>query len=193
MHKALMIAGLASLTLAAQAATAANGSDGALSYDYLEANYETADFDGLPGSNPDGFGLKGSIGFTPMVHGYVDYDRLTTHGFTIQGVEVGVGLNHSLTSNVDLIGRLGYARSKLEGFGSDDGFGAQAGVRARFAQDFEAEALAHYTDFGGSGGDNTSLKLAGRWFFAPQFALGAGVEIDDDVKLWNVGFRWNFK
>ena len=58
MHKALMIAGLASLTLAAQAATAANGSsDGAISYDYLEANYETADFDGLPGSDPDGFGL----------------------------------------------------------------------------------------------------------------------------------------
>jgi hypothetical protein len=192
MHKALIIAGFASLSLAGTAFAANGGSDSGLSYNYLEGNYITADFDGLPGSDPDGFGLKGAIGFTDMLHGYVDYDRLTTHGFTIQNLELGVGLNHSLSSNVDLIGRLGYARAKLEDFGSDDGFGAQAGIRARFAESFEAEALVHYTDFD-DGGDNTSLKLAGRWFFAPQFALGAGVALDDDVKLWNVGFRWNFK
>lgn len=192
MHKAIALGVVAALGLGTQAFAANMGEGNGLSYDYLEANYDTADYDGLSGSNPDGFGLKGSIGFTPMVHGYVDYDRLTTHGFTIQGVEIGAGLNHSLTSNLDLIGRLGYARAKVEGFGSDDGFGAQAGIRARFATDFEAEALVHYTDFDDAG-DNTSLKLAGRWFFTPQFALGAGVELDNDVKLWNVGFRWNFK
>jgi hypothetical protein len=192
MYKVFAIAGLASLTLAGPAFADEPTPESVISYNYLEADYVNADFDGLSGSNPDGLGLKGAIGFTPMLHGYLDYDRVTASGTTIQALELGVGLNYSLTSNVDLIGRLGYARGKVEGFGSDDGLGLQAGIRARPVANFEVDALVHYIDLDDAG-DNTSLKLAGRYFFAPQFSFGAGVEIDDDLKLWNVGVRWTFK
>ena len=191
MHKAFAFGALAALAFTGTA-FAENGNGGAMSYDYLEGQYISADYDDLPGSNPDGFGLAGSIGFSPMLHGYVDYDRLSTHGITIQGVELGLGLNYSVSSNVDLIGRVGFARAKVENFGSDNGFGVQAGVRARVVDNVELESLVHYTDFGGSGGDNTSVKLAGRYFFSPQFSAGIGVELDNDVKLWDAGFRWTF-
>ena len=191
MHKAIALGVVAALGLGTQAFAADAQAGGGLSYDYLEANYLSASVDGLGGSDPDGFGINGSIAFTSLIHGFVDYSNLDFRGTTVQTYEIGAGLNYSISPTFDLVGRLGYLKAQIEGPGSDDGLGLQAGVRGRLAESFEVDALVHYTDV--DAGDNTSLKLQGRWFFTPQFALGAGVEVDDDVKLWNVGFRWNFR
>jgi hypothetical protein len=191
MHKAFAFGALAALALSGQAFAADDGGTG-ISYNYLEASYIKADIDGIS-NNPDGFGLNASVAFTPMFHGYVDYTNIDTSGITVQNVEIGLGLNHSISPMVDLVGRLGFERAKVESLGHDSGFGAQAGILARPAAGFEVDALLHYVDFGGRDGDNTSVKLAGRYFFAPQFSVGLGAELDDDVKLWSAGFRWTFK
>ena len=185
MRKFLMLGAVAALSVAGQAMA-----QDAISYSYLEANYVTADIDGVSG-NPDGFGINGSIGFTPMLHGFVDYTNLDYNGITVQGWEVGLGLNHSLTSMLDLVGRAAYLKADIEGPGSDDGLALQGGVRAHFTNNFEVDGLVHYTDLD-DGGDNTSLRVNGRYFFMPQFAVGAGVEYDSDATLWNVGFRYTF-
>lgn len=191
MRKALLISSVAALGIAGQAVAQDSTDAGEISYSYIEADYVNADVDGLSGSNPDGFGVNGSLSFTPMLHGYVDYNNLDYSGFTVQTWEVGVGLNHSLSSMVDLVGRLGYVRAKIEDLGSDDGLGLQAGLRARPAANFEVEGLVHYVD-SDDGGNNTSLKAAARYFFMPAFSVGAGIEYDDDLTLYNVGFRYTF-
>ena len=181
MRNAFLLSSVAALGIAGQAVAQDSAVDaGAISYSYLEANYISADIDGLPGSDPDGFGINGSLSFTPMLHGYIDYNNLDYSGFTVQTWEVGVGLNHSLSSMVDLVGRLGYARAKIESLGSDDGLGVQAGLRGRPSGNFEVEGLVHYVDLD-DGGDNTSLKAAARYFFMPAFSVGVGIEYDDDA------------
>jgi len=185
MLKNIALGSIAALSLVGQAFA-----DDGFSYSYLEANYlntslDDADVDG------DGFGVNGSIAFNPMFHGYVEYSNLDFDGTSINGWEVGGGINHALNPTIDLIGRLAYVKADVEGPGDDDGFAVQAGVRARPAPNFELEGLLHYVDLSDSG-DNTALRANARYFFMPQFAVGAGVEFDDDATTWNVGFRWNF-
>lgn len=186
MHKSIVLGSIAALSFAGQALAA----DESFSYSYLEANYVSANVDNVS-RNPDGFGVNGSIAFTPMIHGYLEYTNLNFDGITLEGWEVGAGLNHTLNPMIDLIGRVAYVKADVEGPGDDDGFALQAGVRGRPAANFELEGLVHYVDLSDAG-SNTSLRVDGRYFFLPQFAVGAGVEYDNDQTVWNVGVRWNF-
>jgi hypothetical protein len=185
MRKSIVLGSIAALGLAGQALA-----EESFSYSFLEADYITADIDGLD-DNADGFGISGSIGFTPMFHGFLDYANLDYDGTDVSTWEIGGGINHTLTPIVDLVGRLGYAKFDVDGGGDDDGFALQAGVRTRPATSFELEGLLHYVDLSDTG-DNTSLRVNARYFFAPEFAVGAGLEYDSDATVWNVGVRWNF-
>jgi hypothetical protein len=188
MRKSIVLGSLAALGLTGQAIAA----DG-FSYSYLEAAYVSTDLDGdVVGTNVDGdgFALKGSIAFSDMIHGYVDYSRQDFDFVDIDSWEVGVGFNHALSSNLDLIGRAGYAKFDAEVV-DDDGFALQAGVRGRPADGFEIEGLIHYVDLSDSG-DGTSAIVNGRYFFTDTFAAGAGVEFGNDATTWNVGLRYTF-
>src|SRR5688572_24318499 len=99
MRKSIVLSSLAALGLAGQAIAADEG----FSYSFLEADYISADVDGLD-DNADGFGIKGSIGFTPMIHGFVDYTNLDYGNADAEAWELGVGLNHALSPMLDLIG-----------------------------------------------------------------------------------------
>lgn len=198
MRKSIVLASMAALGLGSQAFAEDN-----FSYSFLEADYVNTNLDsgGLGGidDNATGFGLKGSIAFTDMLHGYVDYSKHDfdfdfggglSGSFNLEIWEVGVGLNHAINPKIDLIGRAGYTKWDADVV-DDDGFALQAGVRGRPAPNFEVEGLVHYVDMSDFG-NATSGVVNGRYFFMPQFAVGAGVEFSDDATTWNVGFRWNF-
>jgi len=186
MYKSIVLGSIAAAAFGSQAYAA----DEAFSYNYLEANYQHTDL-AHTDINGNGFGVNGSLAFTPLLHGYLEYSNQGFRGVTVEGWEVGLGLNHALTPMIDAIGRAAYFRSDVEGPGDDDGFALQAGLRARPMDRVEVEGLVHYVDLNDAG-DNTSFRLNGRYFFQPQFAVGAGVEYDNDATVWNVNFRWNF-
>src|SRR5687768_1108654 len=136
MRKSIVLGSIAALGLAGQALAA----DG-LSYSYIEAGYISTDFedDSLGFDvDGDGFALKGSLAFTEMLHGYVDYTNQDfDFGVGIDTWEVGVGLNHALNPTLDLVGRLGYAKFDADFAGGsfdDDGIALQAGVRSQVAE-----------------------------------------------------------
>ena len=189
MRKGIVLGSVVVLGLASQAYAA----DG-FSYSFIEAGYISTDLDddtlGFD-VDGDGFALKGSVGFTDLLHGYVDYTNQDyDFGVSIDTWEVGIGASHSLNPNADLVGRLGYAKFDA-GVLNENGFALQAGVRGRVADRFEVEGLVHYVDYGDEI-DGTSFIANGRYFFTDEFAAGIGAELGNDATIWNVSLRYNF-
>jgi hypothetical protein len=189
MRKGIVLGSIAVLGLASQAYAA----DG-FSYSFIEAGYISTDLDDETlgfDVDGDGFALRGSVGFTDLLHGYVDYTNQDyDFGVSIDTWEVGIGASHSLNPNADLVGRLGYAKFDA-GVLDENGFALQAGVRGRVTDRFEVEGLVHYVDYGDEI-DGTSFIANGRYFFTDEFAAGIGAELGNDATIWNVSLRYNF-
>ena len=135
--------------------------------------------------------IKGAIGFTDLLHGYVDYaNQDYDFGISIDTWEVGIGASHALNPSVDLIGRLGYVKFDA-GVLDEDGFAVQGGVRGRVAERFEVEGLVHYVDYGDEI-DGTSFIANGRYFLTDELAAGIGAELGNDATVWNLSLRYNF-
>jgi hypothetical protein len=97
---------------------------------------------------------------------------------------------------VDLVGRAAYAKADVSAGGGlsadDDGYQLSAGARGEVADGFELEGNVIYTDFGGSGGDDTELAVGGRYFFTENFAVGAEFRTGDDADTIFAGVRFAF-
>jgi hypothetical protein len=60
-----------------------------------------------------------------------------------------------------------------------------------FHPQVEGRAFINYVDLDESG-DETSVELAGDYFLNDEIALGASLELGDDVTTWTLGARWYF-
>jgi hypothetical protein len=96
--------------------------------------------------------------------------------------------------NVDVYGKLGYVHAEADVPGpnlEDDGYLLGVGLRGRVVENLELEGGVNYTDLNDTGND-TSLALAARYFFTPQFAAGIEGEFGDDANTYGVNVRWSF-
>lgn len=179
-------AALAALAPAAHAAT------DQLGYTYLDAGYVSLDYDNADG---DGWGMAASLAMTDRLHVYGAYENgeIEPDGFFGGNLDytsyaAGLGLNLPVAPLVDVVGRVGYVYAEVEDF-DDSGVGLFAGLRGRVATQFELEGGVDYVDLDDAG-DDTAFSLAGRWYFADEFALGAGVTQGDDATTWSLRLRW---
>ncbi len=186
---------LGAITLAAGLTVNAVADDG-MSYSFIEAAYIDTEIDDGPiDVDGDGFGLKGSlelgeIAFVTASYGTQDFDL----SVDLDQWSVGVGGHLPIAENIDLVGTLSYIDAEIDtpfGDADDDGYGAGVGIRARLAEQFEVEGGINYVDLDDSG-DDTSFALGGRYYISPEFAVGAGFQIGDDVTAWNIGVRVEF-
>ncbi len=171
------------------------------SYSYADLAYVTTDLDGVD-EELDGFRLSGSVEVTDQVFLFGSYADQSAEVF---GVDVdatqfwlGGGYAWSFSDSADIYGKLGYTSVEVEAeslgqsvSADDDGLGLSVGLRGRVAQQFELEGALNYVDLSDSG-DDTSLGVAGRWFFTEQFSAFAEGEFGDDVTSYGVGMRWTF-
>lgn len=181
---------LGSLTLAF-APLAALADD--MSYSYLDLGYVETDIDDAP--TADGFGVRGSVGFGANWFVFGEYSSQELGSVDIDQFAVGLGGHYGLTEEMDLVGRVGYvdAEAAVGPFSvSVDGFLVSAGLRGQIGDAFELEGRVDYTDLGDDGGDDTSLAIAGRYFFTDQFAVGAEYATSDDANAIFAGIRWSF-
>jgi hypothetical protein len=65
------------------------------------------------------------------------------------------------------------------------------GLRAKPLQQLELEGSVNYLDLSDTG-DDTSLGLAARWYFADQLAVGVEGDFADDATSYGIGVRWSF-
>lgn len=164
-----------------------------MSYSYIDLGYNEVDIDGGP--TGDGIGLRGSVGFAENFFVFADYSMFDfSGGVDVDLYSIGFGGRLEIADQVDLVGRLGYAKADASagGFSIDDsGYLVSAGVRAQVADGFELEGHVIYTDFGG-GADDTAVAVAARYFFTKNFAVGAEYQLSDDADTLFAGVRFSF-
>ena len=167
-----------------------------LNYNYVQAAYlDTEIDDSAFDVDGDGLSLSGSVELGEsmfLTAGYAaqEFD----FGIDLDQWAIGVGGHLPISDSVDVVGSLSYVDAEIDsrfGGADDDGYGASIGIRARVADNVEVEGGINYVDLD-AGGDETSFGIGGRYYFTPEFALGAGVDLGDDVTAWSVGVRFEF-
>ncbi len=178
---------LLALALTAALPFAAQASE--LSYNYIEGGYSRVS--GSP--KVDGWGLKGSVALGSNFHafgGYTQYD-VSRSTIDIDYWNLGVGYNHSLGQNADLVARAAYQRAKVSGFSSLDGWFTEVGVRGMLAPSFEGYVFAGYEN-----GDDIDSEFYGRvgaqYKFTQNFGLVADVKFVDGDQEYFIGPRISF-
>lgn len=190
MRNRIILGSLAALGLAGPALA-----QGGFSYNFVELGYVNTEIDN-PDIDGDGFGLRGSLAVSKNFHVFTEYADQDFDG-NVDGktFELGGGLNWALSPNLDLIATISYVRSEVDtplGDFDDDGYGLGLGLRGRATGQLELTGGIRYVDLDDSG-DNTSLRVGGRYFFTPQFAVGLDLDYDDDATSWVLGARYTFR
>jgi Ax21 family sulfation-dependent quorum factor len=189
---------LLALTLLAALPFAASAAEG-LSYTYVEGGYVATDTDA---GDADGWGLNGSVAITDNFHAFGGYtfqktDDETIGGIRFDGVDVdqwrvGLGYNHPVAANTDLLARVAYENYDVEGAGDRlDGYSAEVGVRSALTPNFEGYATAGYEDGDRFDGDFYG-RLGAQVKFNQNWGVSGDVKFADGDTQWFVGPRLTF-
>lgn len=161
-------------------------------YDFLEGSFVDVEIDDTS-VDGDGIRLEGSaeVGETYFIRAeYEDYD----FDFNIDGsiFEIGGGYFHTLNETLDFVAVGQYVQVEVNDV-DDDGLGIGGGVRTRFGDSIEADAVLHWVDLDDSGSD-TYVDLRGRYYFNEQFAVTLKFELgSDSFDTMGIGVRYNFR
>ena len=178
------------LTLSTVVSAQGNGFD----YNYLEASYHRADFDSL-NADGDGFGLGGSIALSKNFHLFGSYaGQDIDSSADADGWNIGLGLNKSLTSLMDLLVQVSYqtteVNSPVVGRTDNDGFGLRAGVRVGANEWIEVFGGLSYYDL--DSGNETALDGGFLLNISQAFSIGVSGRWDDDVSVLSLNGRLYF-
>lgn len=180
------------VTAALMFAGAANAE---LNYDYLELRFIDAEIDA--GSNDidgDGIEFGGSYKIADNVHLFGSYRALDFSGFDLNTFSIGAGYMTPVAADTDLVARVAYIDGEVDTGrfeNSDNGFGLSAGFRRMFTPEFEGRVFVNHVNLDDSGSE-TSMELAGDYYFNRQFAAGLSLEFGDDTTAWSIGGRYFF-
>jgi hypothetical protein len=167
-----------------------------LDYNYGELRYIDTELDaGALDADGDGFKIGGSLELVRSVHIFGSFRTLDFgSGIDVSAFQVGGGYAMPLQNGADLVARLSYIDGEIDAGAADaddSGFGFSAGLRKMFHPQIEGRAFINYVDLDESG-DETSVEVAGDYFLNDEIALGASLELGDDVTTWTLGARWYF-
>ena len=169
------------------------------SYTHMDGGYTRTEIDDDAFGfdvDGDGFSVGGSLAATDNLHVFANFsDQDFDFDLNLQTLSVGAGVNWPLHADLDIVGRLAYVKSDIDGpFGidiSDDGYAAGAGLRGRVLQRMELEGGFVYVNYD-EGGSETTPNFSARFFLTDMFAVGASVALEDDATTWGISGRFNF-
>ncbi len=164
-----------------------------MSYRYFQLGYVETNSD-LSREDANGIGTRGSFGFAENFFVFTEINQQDVQGFDIDQYAVGLGGHVPVSDNVDVVGRVGWARLEIDGGeGSADGNGylAGAGIRAQAGEHAEFEVGVVHVDYG-SGADDTGGEIAARWNFNKRWALALEYSDFGDLSTFMAGVRINF-
>jgi Ax21 family sulfation-dependent quorum factor len=180
---------LLALTLLTALPFAASAADG-VSYTYLEGGYAATSTDA---ADADGWAVNGSAAIAPNFHlfGGVTQQEIEDTNIDFDQWRLGVGYNHELNPNLDLLTRVAYERFDAGNDFEFDGYSVEAGVRGAMTPMLEGYALAGYED-----GDTYDGAFYGRvgaqLKFNPIWGLSGDVKFVDGDAQYFIGPRATF-
>jgi len=166
------------------------------SYSYIQAAYQEIDVD-IGGNNDadgDGYGVVGSVAINEdwfVFAGYSSFDLESV--VDLDQLELGGGWRAPINSNTDWFVTASYIDYDLSarglGSASEDGFGVGVGIRSMLSPALELYGKVAYEDVG----DGDTTLAGGVWYTVTgNLALGAGVDLGDDITSYGVGIRLYF-
>ena len=177
---------LAAVPLAAQAED--------MSYRYLQLGYMETEIDSI-GPDADGFGTRGSFAFANNFFVFTEISKQEVLDIDIDQYAVGLGGHYPLAANLDLVGRIGWAKIEADAGGGlaadDDGYLAGVGIRARAGDHLQFEAGVIHVDYGDFG-DDTGVELAARYHFNKNWAAGLEYQSAGDFATTMAAVRYSF-
>jgi Ax21 family sulfation-dependent quorum factor len=175
----LALAICAALPLSAEAAN--------ISYSNIELHYLNVDGDA------DGLGLRGAVNLGEtdlyLLGGY-SYVEVSDTSVEINGVELGLGFHHEMTSNSDWLAEVAYQRTEANNL-TTNGYRVSGGVRGLLSDDIEGIAKLNYRDARNVDGD-FSATLGGQYKFTETWGINAEIEFGNDGQSYLIGVRANF-
>ena len=185
-HRNLIVALLVGLPAVGLAASA-NAAEG-LSYDYVQGGYAATNTDG---ADAEGFGGEASFAVHPNFHVFGGYNsqEIDDSSIDLENWRAGVGYNHPVSANTDLLTRVAYENYQADEVGLDeDGWSAEVGVRSALTTNLEGYALAGYED--GDDFDGSAYgRLGAQVKFTPGWGVAADVKFVESDTQWFVGPR----
>ncbi len=188
---------LLALTLLAALPLAASAAEG-ISYNYVEAGYVGTNTDG---GDADGWAINGSGAIAPNFSIFGGYSGQKTDDFTVAGVpfkgvdvdqwRAGLGYNHEISRSADLVTRVAYEKTDIQGGGSADGYSVEAGVRGALMPNFEGYALAGYENGSKYDGDFYG-RVGAQVKFNPTWGISGDVKFSNGDTQFFVGPRMTF-
>ena len=168
------------------------------SYSYIQANYQEVDVDlgGGFDADGDGWAVAGSVAINDSWFVFAGYASSELESVVdLDETTIGAGWHSAISQTTDWYATLAYVDLGLSarGFGSisEDGFAASVGIRSMMKPNLELYGNLGYADLG-DGFDGASIG-AGLWYTVTgNLALGAGVDVGDDVTSYGVGVRLYF-
>lgn len=174
-----------SLIVATALTSAVTANAAPLSYTNVDAGVITTE---LADTSRDGDGLllRGSVAVHPSVFIFAQVADIG-YDDDIDGFSWGVGAGGHIpiTSQYDLVGKLGYLRQEIEYPGDDfteSGYLVAGSVRGFVVDKLEIEGGVKHVHFSETGND-TSLTGEGRYFFTPRIAGGVLFQVGDSTSF----------
>ncbi|MGO1540643.1 MAG: OmpO family porin [Luteimonas sp.] len=189
MKRTLLVLGLA----AAIPFAAVHAAEG-ISYNYVEGGYAATNAD----LDADGFGINGSVAVHPNFHlfgGYSNQD-IDHSSMDFDQWRLGVGYNHEISRNADLVTRIAYEKFDA-GRGLDpDGYSVEVGLRGAMMPNFEGHAMVGYEDYGSDAYFDYDSDFYGRLGavvkFNPNWGLSGDVKFVSGDTQWFIGPRFTW-
>ncbi|MDR7135635.1 Ax21 family sulfation-dependent quorum factor [Lysobacter niastensis] len=190
---------LAALILLAALPFAASAADG-VSYTYVEGGYAAASTDdvdvfGNPADiDSDGWAINGSGAIAPNFHVFGGYSNKEIDDTSVDYDQwrLGLGYNHELNSQIDLLTRVAYEKFDAGNDFDFDGWSVEAGVRGAITPNFEGYALAGYEDYDqGIDGDFYG-RVGAQVKFNPTWGISGDVKFADGATEYFIGPRVSF-
>lgn len=167
---------------------AAHAADG-VSYNYVEGGYAATNSD----LDADGFGVNASVAVHPNFHIFGAYTNqdIDHSNLDFDQWRIGVGYNHPISQNADLVTRVAYEKFDA-GVINPDGYSVEVGLRGAMTPNFEGHALVGYEDFGRQYGDDFYGRLGAVVKFTPNWGLSGDVKFVSGDTQWFIGPRFTW-
>lgn len=166
------------------------------SYSYIQASYVDIDIDTDFGdADGDGVVAGASIPINDQWHVFAGYGSSDFDGgIDIDEFSIGGGWHTGISDRTDFVATVAYVSVDASAGGpsfDDDGIGLSVGLRSMVRDNLEVYGAISYVDLDAAG-DGTSIG-AGLWYtVSGNFAVGLGVDVDDDVTGIGAGIRLYF-